>query len=90
MKEQRGKKKEKDLSQLVGHKEGRSVSFGLHVSHVGCSGGIDMVGRKHLEGNEKKKKNNFLILRNESACSNEQLEHTAPTIPAMGAGVLSV
>lgn len=44
-------KNEKDLSQLVGHKEGRSVSFGLHVSHVGCSGGIDMVGRKHLERN---------------------------------------
>lgn len=44
------KKMKKDLSQLVGHKEGRSVSFGLHVSHVGCSGGVDMVGRKHLEG----------------------------------------
>lgn len=46
-----GGKNEKDLSQLVGHEEGRSVSFGLHVSHVGCSGGIDMVGRKHLERN---------------------------------------
>lgn len=38
----------KYLSQLVGHEEGRRVSFGLHVSHVGCSGGIDVVGRKHL------------------------------------------
>ncbi len=38
----------KYLSELISHEEGRGIRFRLHVSHMGCSGGIDMVGRKHL------------------------------------------
>lgn len=40
------------LSELVSHEEGRGIGFRLHVSHMGRSGGIDMVGRKHLQWNQ--------------------------------------
>lgn len=39
------------LSELISHEEGRGVGFGLHVGHVGSSGGVDVVGRKHLHRN---------------------------------------
>lgn len=38
------------LSELVGHKEGRSVGFGLHVGHMGGRRGVDVVAGKHLQG----------------------------------------
>lgn len=79
----------KDLSQLVGHKEGRSVSFGLHVSHVGCSGGVDMVGRKHLERKITTSSNGETKGSVQMSSWSCRLE-AAHTIPAMGAGVLSV
>lgn len=37
------------LSELISHEEGRGIGFWLHVGHMGSSGGIDMVGRKHLQ-----------------------------------------
>lgn len=45
---------EKYLSEFIRHEEGRGVSFWLHVSHMGRSGGIDMVGRKHLPWKQRK------------------------------------
>lgn len=40
------------LSELVGHEEGRSVGFGLHVRHVGGGRGVDVVARKNLRAEE--------------------------------------
>lgn len=45
----------KYLSKFIGHKERGGVCFWLHVSHMRRSGGIDMVGRKHLRQKQKKK-----------------------------------
>ena len=38
----------KYLSEFISHEEGRGIGFRLHVSHMGRSGGVDVVGRKHL------------------------------------------
>lgn len=43
------------LSKLISHEEGRGIGFRLHISHMWRRGGIDMVGRKHLQQPEKRK-----------------------------------
>lgn len=64
------------LSELISHEEGRGICFRLHVSHMGCSGGVNMVGRKHLWWNQKNRASYLLRNENQSNCS-----HTCVIFP---------
>lgn len=66
------------LSEFISHEEGRGVSLRLHVSHMGRSGGIDMVGRKHLQWNQKETAS--YLLRNENQCDDTHIRFFSPTI----------